>query len=134
MRKVLIDTSAYSHLLRGSTEILDLLGRADIVYLSVFVLGELFAGFKGGSKESANKELLERFLRRPTVRILSATRETAEVFAEIKHRLRRAGTPIPLNDVWIAAHAVETGSVLVTFDPHFRKIAGLRLWDIGQLQ
>jgi tRNA(fMet)-specific endonuclease VapC len=131
MRKVLIDTSAYSHLLRGSTEVSDTLARADLVYVSVFVLGELYAGFKAGSKEAANKDLLERFLRRPTVRVLAATRETAEVFAEIKNTLRRAGTPLPLNDVWIAAHALETGSILATFDAHFRKIAGLRLWDLA---
>jgi tRNA(fMet)-specific endonuclease VapC len=131
MRKILIDTSAYSRLLRGSAEVLDALGRADMVHMSVFVLAELYTGFKGGSKEARNKELLERFLRRPTVRTIPATRETAEVFAEIKHALRKAGTPLPLNDVWVAAHAVETGSVLVTFDAHFKQISGLRLWDIS---
>ena len=106
------------------------MSHADLVYLSVFVLGELYAGFKAGSKEAANRELLERFLTRATVRIVAATKETAEVFAEIKHALRKAGTPLPLNDVWIAAHAIETGSVLATFDSHFEKIAGLRLWDL----
>jgi tRNA(fMet)-specific endonuclease VapC len=130
MKKVLIDTSAYSHLLRGSAEVSDTLAHADLVYVSVFVLGELHAGFKDGSKEAVNKALLERFLHRPTVQILAATRETAEVFAAIKSTLRQAGTPLPLNDVWIAAHAMETGSVLATFDAHFRTIAGLRLWDV----
>jgi len=129
MRKVLIDTSAYSALLRGSTEVLEALERADLVYLSIFVLAELYVGFKGGSKEAANKRLLGRFLARPTARILHATEETADVFAVIKCALKRAGTPIPLNDVWIAAHALETGSVLVTFDSHFSKVSGLRLWD-----
>jgi len=129
MRKILIDTSAYSSLLRGSTEVLEALERADLVYLSIFVLAELYVGFKGGSKEAANKRLLGRFLARPTVRILHATEETADVFAVIKCALKQAGTPIPLNDVWIAAHAVETGSVLITFDSHFTKVSGLRLWD-----
>jgi tRNA(fMet)-specific endonuclease VapC len=129
MKKILLDTNAYSRLRCGSEEVLEALSHADLVYLSVFVLGELYAGFKAGSKEAANRELLERFLSRPTVRILPATRETAEVFAEIKHSLKRAGTPVPLNDVWIAAHAIETGSVLATFDAHFTQIAGLRLWD-----
>jgi tRNA(fMet)-specific endonuclease VapC len=133
MKKVLIDTSAYSHLLRGNTQVSDALAHADLVYVSVFVLGELCAGFKGGSKEAANKDLFDRFLRQPTVQILAATRETAEVFAEIKDTLRRAGTPLPLNDVWIAAHAFETGAILATFDAHFRKIAGLRLWGVPPL-
>jgi len=128
MKKILLDTSAYSRLRQGSQEVLDALNRADLVHVSVFVLGELYAGFKGGSKETANRELLDRFLKRATVRIVPATQETAEAFAEIKNTLKRAGTPLPLNDVWIAAHAVETGSVLVTFDTHFRRIPGLRLW------
>jgi tRNA(fMet)-specific endonuclease VapC len=132
MKKILIDTSAYSHLLQGNTDVLDALARADLVYASIFVLGELYAGFRGGSKESANKNLLERFLSRPTVRILGATRETAEVFGDIKHALRQAGTPLPINDVWIAAHAIETGSILVTFDSHFNSVSGLRLWDVAR--
>jgi tRNA(fMet)-specific endonuclease VapC len=130
MKKILIDTSAYSRLLGGSTRVLDTLGRADLVYMSVFVLGELYSGFKDGSKELQNSDCLERFLGRPTVRVFPATRETAEIFGEIKHALRRAGTPIPINDVWIAAHAIESGSVLVTFDSHFRQVRGLRLWNI----
>jgi tRNA(fMet)-specific endonuclease VapC len=130
MRKILLDTSAYSRLLLGSPEVLRTVESADLVYLSVFVLAELYFGFKGGSKEKRNRDLLARFVSRPTVRIISATRETADVFAEIKHSLKRAGTPVPLNDVWIAAHALETGSVLATFDSHFEKIAGLRLWDL----
>ncbi|HSW01688.1 MAG TPA: type II toxin-antitoxin system VapC family toxin [Sedimentisphaerales bacterium] len=129
MKKILLDTSAYSQLLRGSEEVANALSHADLVYLSVFVLGELYASFKGGSKEAANRKLLERFHKQPTVQILPATKETAEVFGEIKNTLKRAGTPLPLNDVWIAAHAVETGSIVATFDSHFRQIPGLRLWE-----
>lgn len=129
MKKILLDTSAYSYLRQGNEEVLDALSHADLVYVSIFVLGELYAGFRGGSKEPANRELLERFLKRPTVRVIAATRETAEVFGEIKNMLKRAGRPLPLNDVWIAAHAMETGSIVVTFDSHFRQIPGLRLWN-----
>jgi len=50
------------------------------------------------------------------------------IFAEIKHALKRAGTPLPLNDVWIAAQALETGAVLATFDARFANVPGLRLW------
>lgn len=132
MRKILVDTSAYSDLLSGSEQVLKVLARADLVYMSIFVLGELYAGFKGGSRETLNRDLLARFLSRPTVRVLSATQETAEVFAEVKHSLKRAGTPLPINDVWIAAHAIETGSVLATFDSHFQRINGLRLWDMAR--
>jgi tRNA(fMet)-specific endonuclease VapC len=128
MRKILLDTNAYAALANGNKEILAELSSADIVYLSVFVLGELFAGFKGGNQERKNREMLERFGRKPTVKILSATFDTAETFACVKDSLRKAGTPIPLNDVWIAAHALESGSVLVTLDQHFQVVPGLRLW------
>ncbi len=75
-----------------------------------------------------NLRILDVFRAKPTVEFLGATAETAEIFAQIKDALRRAGTPIPINDVWIAAHAMETGTVLISYDEHFRRIPGLRLW------
>jgi len=131
MTKILIDTSAYTHLLSGDERVLDVLAGAATVYMSVFVLGELYAGFSGGSKEKENREVLRRFLMKPTVKILNATAETAEVFGAVKSNLKNAGKPIPINDVWIAAHGMETGAVVVTYDAHFREVPGLRLWDVG---
>ena len=128
MKKVLLDTNAYARLLCGDKAVLEVLGRADTVCMSVFVLGELAAGFKGGDRESENRARLEDCLRRPTVRVLTATQETADIFGTIKHRLKKAGTPIPINDVWIAAHTTESGSYLVTGDSHFSNVAGLLLW------
>ena len=128
MKKIVVDTNAYAQLLTGNEMVLDTIANAETVYMSIFVLGELFAGFSGGSKEKQNKEILNRFLLKPTVKILNATTETAEVFGHIKSNLKNAGTPIPINDVWIAAHAIETGSVLVSFDAHFKNVPGIRLW------
>ncbi len=129
MRSVLLDTNAYARLMAGDKRVLDVLSTAEKVYMSVFVIGELEAGFRSGGKAQQNREILARFLDKPTVEVLDATRETAEVFGMVKDTLRRAGQPIPLNDVWVAAHALETGSVLVTYDAHFRAVSGLRLWD-----
>ena len=129
MKKILLDTNAYVSFLRGDEKVMSCLARADTVYMSVFVLGELFAGFKAGSKEKGNKELLERFLLKPTVSVLDATMDTADIFGFIMASLRKSGTPIPINDVWIAAQCLETGSLLVTYDNHFAQIPGLRLWD-----
>ena len=129
MKTVLMDTNAYTGLLTGSKDVLTAIASADTVYMSIFVLGELYAGFHGGKREQRNRETLNRFLGKPTVKILNATSETAEVFGFVKSQLKRAGTPLPINDVWIAAHALETGSVVVSLDRHFRKVAGLRLWD-----
>ncbi len=128
MRKVLLDTNAYSRLRGGDQELLDTLGEADIVFMSVFVLGELYAAFKGGSREKENRAGLAAFLDKPIVKRVFATDETAEVFAAIKDALRRQGTPLPTNDIWIAAHAVESGATLLTYDAHFRNVKGLRRW------
>jgi tRNA(fMet)-specific endonuclease VapC len=129
MRKVLLDTNAYTALLAGDEAVLDVLAEAEVVYMSVVVLGELFAGFKGGNRERDNLRQLDEFLRRPPVRTLPVTRGTAEVFGEVKQQLKSGGTPIPQNDVWIAAHAIESGAWLVTYDQHFHKVAGILLWD-----
>ena len=128
-KKILLDTNAYSHYLRGNQKVLSVLASSEEILLSVFVLGELYYGFRGGSNESSNKLILEQFIDKPNVKIIRASRDTAEIFAIAKHNLKKSGNPIPLNDVWIAAHALETGSVLVTYDHHFQKIENLRIWD-----
>ncbi len=128
MKKILLDTNAYSSLLRGNEKVLEAVSSAGIIYMSVFVIGELLTGFKGGVKELWNRDTLFSFLEKPTVVVLNATTETSEIFAEVKNLLKIAGTPIPLNDVWIAAHTMETGSLIVTYDFHFKSVAGLRIY------
>ena len=128
MKKIVLDTNAYTRLLTGEEDVLDVIGTAETVYMSIFVLGELYAGFAGGTKERENKDTLNRFLVKPSVKILNATAETAEVFGMVKQELKKIGSPLPINDVWIAAHTLETGSTLVTYDNHFKKIAGIRRW------
>jgi tRNA(fMet)-specific endonuclease VapC len=129
VKNIIIDTNAFTRLLAGGEDVLDVIGTAEIVYMSIFVLGELYAGFAGGTKERGNKDALNSFLLKPPVKILNATSETAKIFGMVKQNLKKAGTPLPINDVWIAAHALETGSILITYDSHFKKIAGLRRWD-----
>jgi len=129
MKQIILDTNAYTGLLSGNEQILSAVASAEVVFMSIFVLGELHAGFLGGSKRRQNLDILKRFLTKPSVKILNATAETAEVFGTLKNALKQAGTPLPINDVWIAAHGIETGSVIVTQDQHFREIAGIRLWE-----
>ena len=129
MMHVLLDTNAYGRLLVGDAEVLDAVAEAEQVYLSVFVMGELLMGFRGGGKYLENRRLSKAFLAKPTVAFLGASEETAEIFGQIKHDLRKAGTPIPLNDAWIAAHAMESGAVLISYDRHFSYVAGLRRWS-----
>ncbi len=129
MKKIVLDTNAYSNLLSGANEVLDIIAVTDTVYMSIFVLGELYAGFKGGTKEKYNIKVLNNFLQKPTVKILNATNETAEFFALIKNQLKKIGKPIPVNDIWISAHTIESGSILVSYDNHFNSIENLRIWD-----
>ena len=130
MRAVLFDTNAFSSLFRGDEGVLKAISRAERVFVSVVVIGELEAGFRGGTRYAENIEILERFLARPTVETLEVTRETGDCFGQIKDALRRKGTPIPVNDIWIAAQCIERGSVIVTYDKHFSDIDGLRIWHL----
>ena len=127
--KVLLDTNALSALWSGDERVLEALGQAECVFMSIIVLGELFAGFRGGTRIKENRVRLEGFLAKPTVRTLELSTETAEVYGQIKDALKRAGTPIPINDIWLSAQAIEIGSVLITFDRHFGNVRGIRLWD-----
>jgi tRNA(fMet)-specific endonuclease VapC len=127
--KILLDSSAYTRFVMGEKDVLEVLSRAKAIYFSVFVLGELLAGFKAGTYEAENKKVLTSFLGKPSVVFLPAGEETADCYGRIWAALRMAGRPIPTNDVWIAAQAMETGSVLVTYDAHFAQVPGLRLWD-----
>lgn len=128
MTKILLDTSAYTNLLKLYPRLMTLVEEADTVYFSPVVYAELVEGFALGSKERYNREHLERFLALPNVHFVDITRETAEIWGSIRKSLRKQGTPIPINDIWIAAQAMETGSVLFTYDDHFAHIPGLRTW------
>jgi tRNA(fMet)-specific endonuclease VapC len=129
MKAILLDTNAMIALFRGERAVLDMLGQAECVYVSVVVIGELEAGFRGGKRLRENLAILERFLAKPHVEVLPVRRETGECFGRIKAALRTKGVPIPINDVWVAAQCMETGAVLVSFDRHFERVDGLRLWS-----
>ncbi len=128
MNRILLDTNAYTAFLTGDERVLNALTEAETAFFSAIVIGELYAGFCGGNRLKENKALLARFLQKSNVRVLDVTAETGEVFGQIKNELQKAGTPIPLNDIWLAAQAMETGSVIVSFDAHFDQVSGLRRW------
>jgi tRNA(fMet)-specific endonuclease VapC len=125
--RLLIDTNAYSAFKGGDPETLDVLRMADEVHLSVIVLGELLAGFAAGTQEPRNRRELAAFLDSPRVSVLPATSATAAYYATVFGQLRRKGRPIPTNDLWIAATAMEHGAVLLTHDKHFDEVDGLRV-------
>ncbi len=127
MKAILLDTNAVSALFKGNPHILDGLDEAEHVFISTIVLGELYAGFRSGDQFARNMEELKKLLACPTVNVLPVTSETADYYGRIYLALRKQGMPIPTNDLWIAAQALEQGAVLLTFDKHFAAIPGLRV-------
>jgi tRNA(fMet)-specific endonuclease VapC len=125
IRRLVLDTSAYSRFRAGHPTVLDLLASADVVMLPVTVLGELEAGFAVGRRALENRATLARFLTEPFVTTLPTTAEVARRYGQIFAKLRQSGTPIPTNDIWIAAATIDAGAQLLTFDAHFRQVPGL---------
>jgi predicted nucleic acid-binding protein len=120
--KVILDTSAYSAFLRGSEAVKVAIREADEIYLNPVVLGELYAGFAHGGREKKNREILKEFLASPRVLVAVIDEETSERYAAIIAYLWVKGTPIPTNDLWIAATAMQYGLKLVTTDEHYRQL------------
>lgn len=123
--KILLDTNAYVAFHRGPSTVADLVNRADNLIISAIVAGELLHGFHNGTHFMENRRRLEKFLAKPKVSFLPITLATADRFGRIMTQLKKNGRPIPTNDVWIAAHAMECAAELVTFDGHFEDLAGL---------
>jgi tRNA(fMet)-specific endonuclease VapC len=123
--KLLLDTNAYSALMRGHDELAYRVRNAERVLLSAIVVGELEYGFRNGSRYQANSDQLQVFLNSRYVEFLPVTRITTERFGRIAALLRSKGRPVPTNDMWVAAHTMETGAELVSFDKHFEHIDGL---------
>ena len=129
MTRILIDTNIYSLAMRGDASVVDVLRHVDRIGISAVSVGELFSGFKGGNREKQNKKELGVFLDSPRVIIHTIDVETAEFYASVLNRLKKSGTPIPTNDIWIAATVFQHGYKLFTKDKHFENVSGLMLVD-----
>jgi tRNA(fMet)-specific endonuclease VapC len=127
MKTIALDTNEYAAFKRGDADVKDVLSRADRIVIPLPVLAELRVGFRGGNREEQNLDELERFLSSPRVEIPPMTEQTAILYAEIFGSLKGKGTPIPINDVWIAAITLEQGAILFSRDAHFSLIEGLPL-------
>ncbi|HKH46490.1 MAG TPA: type II toxin-antitoxin system VapC family toxin [Thermoanaerobaculia bacterium] len=117
--RLALDTNRYTDLCRGVAEIVALVETADAVFLPFIALGELRAGFSMGKRGAENEGVLRRFLMKPGVAILFADDQTTHHYAAVFRQLRHQGTPIPTNDVWIAALVLQHNLVLCDRDGHF---------------
>ena len=125
MKKILLDTNAYVAFKNGRDDAVDVIRLAEKVGISVIVLGELLAGFVIGGKEARNRQELSEFFSSPRVSLFMIDDETTEYYARIFRQLRKDGLPIPTNDLWIAATALQHGCAVFTYDKHFLAVNNL---------
>ena len=121
----MLDTSVYSAFKRGVPTVVSALRRPSEILVPVIGLGELKAGFELGTRRDRNRSELAEFLRRPRVRVVRVDQSTTDRYALLHAELRRKGTPLPTNDLWIAALAIEHGAELLTLDSDFERIPQL---------
>ncbi|MGA7686109.1 MAG: type II toxin-antitoxin system VapC family toxin [Terriglobales bacterium] len=117
--KLALDTNRYTDLCRGDTAVLETIEVANQVWLPFVVLGELRAGFAVGSQGPRNESVLRRFLLKAGVGVLYADEQTTHHYANVYRQLRKQGTPIPTNDMWIAALVLQHSLSLCDRDAHF---------------
>jgi tRNA(fMet)-specific endonuclease VapC len=123
--RLLIDTSAYAQFRRGQGEVMEMLAAADRLFVSAVSVGELEAGFVLGSRAEQNRGTLREFLSEPFVTVVNVDEAVARLYGGLFASLRRAGTPVPTNDIWIAACAMHVDAEVVTFDSDFDRFRDL---------
>lgn len=127
--KLLLDTNRYSDLARKVPEVVERVKTASELWLSIVSLGELRYGFVRGSRRSENEKHFQQFMANPVAGILFLDIRTTDFYASIRLTLKNQGTPIPGNDIWIAALALQHDLTLGTRDDHFDDVPGLKLVD-----
>jgi tRNA(fMet)-specific endonuclease VapC len=125
MRKILLDTNAYVAFKNGNQDAIEIIRLAAEIGMSLVVLGELLAGFVAGGKEMKNRQELDKFLSSPRITIIPIDEETPEFYARIFKQLKVDGQLIPINDLWIAASALQHGYAVLTYDKHFYAVKNL---------
>ena len=123
MNRLCLDISAYSNFQRGHRQTVDYIDQADWIGLPNVVRGELWAGFLLGNQVERNAQALALFLDHTAVETLDVDSNVARIYGEIFVELRHKGTPLPTNDIWVAATAIHAGATVLTFDTHFSEIA-----------
>lgn len=129
--RILLDTSAYSWFMRGNQDVKEAIQLADSIAVNPIVLGELQAGFQHGKHVEKNHNTLKQFLASPRVHVVVMDEETAERYAVIVNALWRIGRPIPTNDLWIAASAMQYGLTILTTDLHFKHVAQVLIHHVS---
>ena len=127
MRRLVLDTNVLIAFLRDPESFATRFSAYDLILLPPVVLGEFRAGLFNTKAGRENREALDAFLQNPAVKVCPMTDSTSLVYAKVFQSLRRAGTLVPTNDIWIAAAALESGAALATDDRHFAAVPLLQL-------
>ncbi len=127
MNGVMLDTNVLINLFRNPKAFVDRLCSFDVVLLPTIVLGEFRAGLSKSVQDLAIGKVLTEYLENPSVRVVEITAKTSFYYAEVFRHLKSVGHPIPQNDVWIAAAALEHGVPLCSSDAHFASIPMLQV-------
>ena len=127
VRDVLLDTNAYAAFKRGMPEAVEVIAHTPRIGINSVVLGELLSGFAVGTREVENRQELELFLASQRVHQLVIDAATAAQYAVVYRELRHRGRPIPTNDMWIAASALQHGFAVFSDDGHFHEVSGLHV-------
>lgn len=128
LKRIILDTNAYSAILKNDETICDYVSSNTLIGFSCFVIAELKFGFRLGKREEANLTNLKRFIEHLKLPVFQTTNQTIDHYIQIKEQLRKQGKPIPENDIWIAAQAEEYQCQVVTYDKHFENITGADYW------
>jgi tRNA(fMet)-specific endonuclease VapC len=123
--RVALDTNRYVDLCKGVEETVDVLETADVVLLPFVVLAELRAGFLLGRRQVENERALNTLLLKDGVEVLFADDQTTHHYASVYRQLRKQGTPIPTNDMWLAALVLQHNLALHARDKHFEHLPQL---------
>ena len=120
--RLALDGNRYGDFVRGAPDVIEALGHAEEVCIPFIVAAELRAGFRGGSRGAENESRFTQFLQKDRVTLLLPDADTTHHYATLYVDLRRAGTPIPTNDMWIAALVLQHDLVLFSRDRHFDRV------------
>jgi tRNA(fMet)-specific endonuclease VapC len=125
--RLLIDTNRMTDLLRGNPAVARVAEHAREMWVPFVTVAEVKAGFAWGNRATANQVHFDAAMRVPGVSTLFADSETVEVYARLVAQLRRSGTQIPTNDLWIASLAVQHGLTVFSRDKHFSRLPQLEI-------
>ncbi len=121
---MILDTNALSSWSDGTPAINSALRNADRLIVPSIVLGEYYFGIRQSRYRNRYESWLNRNL--PAVEIVAVTQETAKIYADIRLELKQHGTPIPSNDTWIAAIALQFSLPVLSNDAHFDYVDAIR--------